>query len=93
MKLTSFTLQDKWADPNRADDLLGRTPLHVAAREGHKEVVRLLIEGGAQQHLRDEYGNTPLTLAEQYGYGDVINYLRENYRPEDMASDDVKNQR
>ena len=79
MKSTCFTLQDKWADPNRADDLLGRTPLHVAAREGHTEVVRHLIEAGAQQLLGDGYGNTPLTLAEQYGHGDVINYLRENY--------------
>ena len=93
MKWIFLTLQDKWADPNRADDLLGRTPLHVAAREGHTEVVRLLTEAGAQQLLRDEYGNTPLTLAEQYGYGDVINDLREIYRPDEIASDDVKNQR
>ena len=93
MKLNCFTLQGKWADPNRADDLLGRTPLHVAAREGHTEMVRLLTEAGALQLLKDEYGNTPLTLAEQYGHGDVIDYLRQDYRPEETASDNVKNQR
>lgn len=43
------------ADPN-ARNKRGQTPLHLAP---HVEVVRPLVEGGAQQH-RDEDGRTPL---------------------------------
>lgn len=43
------------ADPN-ARNKRGQTPLHLAL---HVEVVRPLVEGGAQQH-RDEAGRTPL---------------------------------
>ncbi|KAK5643782.1 hypothetical protein RI129_007627 [Pyrocoelia pectoralis] len=44
-------------------DAWGRTPLHCATKEGHVEIVRLLIKRKADVNIRDETGITPLLLA------------------------------
>jgi ankyrin repeat protein len=41
----------------------GRTPLHLAARNGHKEIAELLIAKGANVNMRDNYGSTALHWA------------------------------
>lgn len=46
-----------------ARDNDGATPLFVAAREGHKEVVELLLANGAEVNAPDNSGKTPLDLA------------------------------
>jgi hypothetical protein len=54
---------------NRRDEL-GATALHHAAFGGHRAVVRLLVEKGADINIRDsEFGATPA--------GWAIEYLRE----------------
>ena len=50
------------ADVNHKD-MWYRTPLMLAAEEGHTEVVRALIRGGAACNLTDEYDTTALTFA------------------------------
>ncbi|XP_065194065.1 ankyrin repeat domain-containing protein 54-like [Sycon ciliatum] len=44
-------------------DKCGRTPLHVAAAAGNNQMVRLLLDHGANPSLQDNVGNTPLHLA------------------------------
>ena len=43
---------------NHADNLAGQTPLYYAARRGHLELCKLLIEKGADVTLLDNSGKT-----------------------------------
>ena len=46
-------------DPNRADESIGKTALHVAAMEGWPEAVRLLLAHGGSVAVRDREFNAP----------------------------------
>lgn len=49
--------------------------LHVAARQGHGDFVRLLLASGAEVDARDSFVATPLHLAAQYGHDEVVGVL------------------
>ena len=51
------------------------TPLHTAAWCGCTEIVKMLIDAGADVNAKNSYGNTPLDLAVRYGHADVVNLL------------------
>ena len=40
----------------------GKTPLMIAAYNGHEAIVRLLLEAGADKEAKDHEGKTPLCL-------------------------------
>lgn len=46
-----------------AADKDGFTSLHVAAQNGHAEVISLLLKAGANPNATDRYGNGPLWTA------------------------------
>ena len=56
-------------------DGVGTTPLHYAAKEGHKEIVELLINKGAHMNVKENlFGYTPLDLAN----GETADLLRKH---------------
>jgi hypothetical protein len=52
-----------------------KTPLLVAAAAGSQEVVKLLVEMGANVNVADEIGSVPVTVAANGGHVDVVRYL------------------
>jgi len=53
-----------------------RTAVHVAASEGHLDVVRYLVGRGARVNRSDRWGGSPLDDAHRHRHADVAGYLR-----------------
>ena len=57
-------------------DLVGRTPLHLAAQRGHQEIVDLLIQEGAEVNSRNEEDKAmPLHFAAEEGHLNIVKVL------------------
>ncbi|KAJ8613654.1 hypothetical protein CTAYLR_003139 [Chrysophaeum taylorii] len=54
-----------------------RTPMHLAASEGHKNVVLWLLENGASVNVRDRFDNTPMHDALRHRHDTIVGILRE----------------
>lgn len=61
-------------DVNSADEE-GYSALHAAAENGYLDVVKLLVEKGANVQHKTQY--TALELAEMAGNDDVVAYLKD----------------
>ena len=58
-----------------ARDGEGKTPLIVAAMQGHADVVSALLEAGAEVEASDPYGNRALHVACYHGQTAVVRLL------------------
>ncbi|GAA0161311.1 non-receptor serine/threonine protein kinase [Lithospermum erythrorhizon] len=70
-------LESEGVDVNSID-LDGRTALHIAACEGHVEVVKLLLGKRANIDARDRWGSTAAADAKYYGQVEVYNLLKSH---------------
>ncbi|MBY0403620.1 MAG: ankyrin repeat domain-containing protein, partial [Cyanobacteria bacterium] len=57
-------------------DSLGRSPLHMAAKSGQLEMVKFLMQIGADVNRGDVMGKTPVMLAKQFGHQSVETLLQ-----------------
>jgi len=52
-----------------------RTPLHLAAANGHFEATKYLLGKGADPNVKDRFGNTPIDEARREGHADVAELI------------------
>ncbi|XP_060525269.1 ankyrin repeat domain-containing protein 2-like [Cylas formicarius] len=71
MKVSESALDAK---VKRSNPKLG-TSLHCACFNGNMEIVKLLINRGADKESRNVSGQTPLIVASLKGHPDVVDYL------------------
>ena len=62
-------------DVNAKDDEYGATSLHITVEYGYKEIVKLLIDAGADVHEKDKNGSTPLHDAALNGQKEIAELL------------------
>ena len=62
-------------DVNRRAAKRGWTPIMYAARYGHTEIVRMLLDKGADANLSAE-STTALALAQRYGHASTADLLK-----------------
>ena len=61
-----------------AQDYDGRSAAHLAAANGHLDILRELIRFGANLHARDRWGATPLREAVENEQDQLIPWFRDN---------------
>jgi ankyrin repeat protein len=81
---TPLMLAAHWGKKDIVEKLIGRgvrvnrpgwTALHYAASEGHADVVRLLLDSGAEADAESPALITPLMMAARGGHGEICNLL------------------
>jgi len=65
------------AEPNQTEGPLARTPLHFAAKKGHREIAQLLLERGADVNASLAFG-APISSAAEAGHEDMVRLLLDN---------------
>ena len=53
------------------------TPLIIAAKNGNAEIVRLLLEKGADVNVKTDSGKTALIHAKNEGHTDIVEMLEK----------------
>lgn len=61
---------------NEKDDIWHYTPLHHAAEQGNKALVKVLLDNGADKEIKDDQGRTPLKIAEEKGRKEIADLLQ-----------------
>ena len=66
-----------WKKANvKAQDIHGDTPLHLAARSGHEDIVKLLVNEGANVEEKNHSNQSPAEVAESHLQFEVVGLLQ-----------------
>ena len=66
----------------RVKDKDGNTLLHWAAKRGHVNIVKFLLDMGAEKDVNNINGRMPIHLAENYGHTEIVSLLTPESVPE-----------
>lgn len=88
-KDTVKALLEHGADANMVDND-GNLPLHLAAAEGHLEVVQMLFGKTENPQQRNNRGATALQLAGQQRKVDTVQYLLEHFSPRESSASSAR---
>ena len=58
----------------------GWTPLQDATLKMNYEIVKFLLEHGANPTITDKHGGTPMDMATKFGKGEIVKLLRDNIK-------------
>ena len=75
LSLVTLRLLRGGANPDPRD-AWGCTPLHNAAGKGFEGISRLLVEAGADLHVRADRGKSALDLAREKGHMEVVRAIQ-----------------
>lgn len=70
-------LADAKANVNATTSRDALTAIHLAAQTGSFQVVRILVQAGADINVRNNIGAPPISLAARAGAADVVGYFVE----------------
>lgn len=83
-------LLEKGVIPNPSREFTDHPPLSAAADKGHLEVVKLLVEHGANVKHKGKDNKTALDISMEAGHGEVAKYLRNKMLEMDNTSPEEK---
>jgi ankyrin repeat protein len=72
---------------NCPDSSNGNCPIHIAAQNGHSDIIRLLISKKADLNVKNAKGNTGIHMAVGYDYFEVAKMLISAGADENMLND------
>lgn len=75
VELASLLARHGSCDVNVQESQTGRTPLHWAVELGNGDLVRMLIQRGADLNVADKDWYTPFLLALDRGHKDFVTYM------------------
>ena len=78
------------ADATAVSKVDGRTALHFAAQKGYVEIVRLLLEAGANADVADLFMKTSLHVAAERGHVEIVELLLQAGADQDIANSSGK---
>jgi len=65
---------------NIGSTLDGWTPLEDATLKANVQIVKLLLQYGANPTITDKHGGTPMDMATKFGKGEIVKLLRDNIK-------------
>lgn len=68
----------------------GWTPLHAAGAAGHVDVVKMLLDAGANPNSTDKAGSTPLIVSAGAGHRKVVKEMLKYEQVKINATDLVR---
>jgi ankyrin repeat protein len=74
LETAKYLIEYEMCDIN-AKSAAGFTPLHKAAEANRVEIIKLLLDSGADINALDMFGDSALAIAERYGALDAVELL------------------